>query len=185
MTRRRLFIVAIAMAALLVVFASLFLIGRYSVGREWDDKFPERPHTAQEIRGLVDNLYAYRETMVPSFVPQSGWENELCAADVAGALNFLLGEERFSTSVSAWWFSRVNEEHLEKVFDRSQDFAIQDGRVVETHDRSFWLSRILKTTGHNGQLTSDRLYVVGYHYQETRSDHRIMRRRLISTAISC
>jgi len=175
MTRRRLFGAAIAIAALCVVVAVLFAMGRTSVKNEWAVKFPKQPHTAREIRGLVDNLYQYHENMIPSFVPQSGWEDELCAADVSGAVNFLLGEERLDTSVPAWLFSQVHAKHLNKVYDRSEDFAIKEGiRVVETRDRTFWLSRILETVGHGAKLTSDRLYIMGYHYQETQSDHRII-----------
>ncbi|MBU1177794.1 CHAP domain-containing protein [Patescibacteria group bacterium] len=173
-------IVGIAMVVFVVLglvcgglFGTLFWLGKREVEREWASKLSQTPRAPAEIRGLIDNLYHFRKEVVPSFVPQSGWDDELCAANVVGAVNFILGEERLKVA-AAWKFSRANQDRLRLVYDRTQDFKVEGQRVVEKKDRIFWLSRLLATHGRNGRLTSTRLYVIGYHYRQTRSDRLII-----------
>ena len=164
-------------AIILIILGSSALVFQSAKSRvveEWETKV-NHPRSPEDIRGLVDSLMQYRHDPVPSAVPQSGWDNQLCAANAINMINFLLGEERLDMS-SAWEFARVNEENLELVWDRvaMDDFEEEGGQIIETFDRGFWLSRILETTGRKKELSSDRLYVLGYHYVHTNSDGPIL-----------
>ncbi len=158
---------------LILILSIAYHVGNKDAVAEWESKFPQEKRIAAEIRGLVDNMVRLRYQNVPAFVPQYLWDKEMCAANVVNATNMILGEERLK-SVAAWKFSRVNKKHLHKVYDRSSDFRIKGNRIVEIRERNFWLSRILQTSGHGQALTSDRLYIVGYHYGFTRSDSKII-----------
>ena len=150
-----------------------FAAARAKAEQEWNSKMPNEPRSSAEVRGLVNGLYQLRDEVTPAFVPRSGWDNVLCAAAVIEATNFILGEQRLDMA-SAWEFSTVNSDQISLVWEREQDFKVVEGRIVETKDRGFWLSKILELDGPKGSMTSDRLYVVGYHYHETLSDGHIL-----------
>lgn len=179
MSRQRKIVVisVVSLLSILIILTLTFSIsncvGKKNATSEWNDKFPQEKRSAAEIRGLVENMVRLRYQNVPAFVPQYLWDKEYCAANVVNATNMILGEKRLK-SVAAWKFSRVNKKHLRKVYDRSRDFRIKGKRIIEIKERSFWLSQILKTTGKGKLLTSDRLYIVGYHYGFTRSDNKII-----------
>ena len=151
--RRVLIVVSAAALFLAAVLLGAFLLGRHAVVSEEASKWPKTPRTMTDVRGLIDNIVSFRQETIPAFVPQSGWDDELCAANIVGAVNWLLGEKRLKDA-SAWMFSAVNKEKLRLIHDRSQDFQIQDNKVVEIRDSAVWLSRIVSTVGHNGALTS-------------------------------
>lgn len=181
--------------ALLTVLAAMFvgcefLRGRSATQAEWTKKFPAKRRSPAAVRGLCNNMIKFRNQTVPAFVPMSAWDDEVCAANVIGAVNFLLGQEVLTMS-TAWEFSRVNADKIRLVFDRRsapyEDFEVleENGkkRIREKpgedaqgkkHDRAFYLSSKLKMDRSNGKATSDRLYIIGYHYQRTQSDHKIL-----------
>ncbi len=166
-------LIAILIGTLVLVAGIVFVKESAQTKHEWASKMPDAPRSMKEVRGLVDNLIRYRRDPVPSFVPQAGWDNQLCSANIIGAVNFLMGEDLL-TMAKAWEFSQTNADRIVTVYDRSRDFEEKDGRIIEMQDRDFWLSRILTLQGRNGSRTSDRLYVVGYHYHHTESDAAIL-----------
>ena len=162
------------LASFIFAFATYFR-GYKSVEEEWNSKLPETKRPPEVIRALIDNMYAYKNDLVPSFVPQSGWDNQLCAANIVGAVNFILGKEILKMA-PAWKFSAENSANLSLVYKREKDFVIDEtaGTITETKDRVFWLSSILKTVGQDNSLTSDRIYIVGYRYNQTLSNRSII-----------
>ncbi|EKD32699.1 MAG: Trypanothione synthetase protein [uncultured bacterium] len=141
--------------------------------KEWEAKFPKTPRTPEERRALLESLYTYRHDTIPAFVPLHGWDNEYCALNVENAINFILGEKKIKDA-AAWKFGEVNSETVRLVYERGDDFEIKGNQIIEVRDRTFWLSNVLETVGHEDQLTSDRMYVVGYHYKRTRHDSEII-----------
>ena len=137
------------------------MIARKTTHSEWESKL--QPHTPAEVRGLVDAMTKFSNE-APNFLPLSALDDEVCAAAVTNAVNFILGKE-FLQSAPAWLYSRVNADKLEKVYDRSHDFEIQGESVVETFDRGFRLSNLLEPQG---------MYILGYHYRETQADPKII-----------
>lgn len=133
-----------------------------------------RKHSPEDMRGLVDNLMKFRKDLVPAFLPQYLWGEEYCAATVITAVNFITGK-RTLAEAAAWKFSRVNTDRVTQVYSRpADDFewkTLDDGthQLQERFDRPIWLSRVLPLV--NG--TTDRLYVVGYHYSQTRNDEKL------------
>lgn len=174
--RRTLLIVIPIVASTGSAVVTAFIGGRRSAEQELHRKWPAVPRSMADVRGLLDNLYAFRYESIPAFVPQSGWDDDLCAANAIESINWILGEERLKI-VPAWEFERANTNQIRRVFDRERDFAIKDDHVIETTDRSLWISKLVGTTGKNNDLTSDRLYIIGYHYRETRSDAKIIAMR--------
>ncbi len=160
---------------LALVIGIAFHYGSADARAEWKARMPAAARSARELRGLVDNMIRFRHETVPAFVPMSSWDDEVCAANIEGAINLLLGEERFRTA-PAWLFEKVNAGEVRRVYDRSQDFKIDrsGGKITEARDRRVWLSRIVETIGHNSDLTTDRLYVVGYRYRYTVSNDKII-----------
>ncbi|NQV00271.1 MAG: CHAP domain-containing protein [Parcubacteria group bacterium] len=161
---------------LTIVFAFLtitFHLAKVGVNEEWEQKFPSEIRTENDMRGIVDNMYHYQDEVVPTFIPQATWDDELCAANIVNGTNYILGEKRLKVA-PAWLFSQVNEDELRLVYQRTDDFAVRNGRIVERNDRSFRLAKLLKTVGTGSALTSDRLYIIGYHYRYTRSDKLII-----------
>lgn len=163
MTSRRKLLVIIAsfFVVLGVVFLTLFLVARSATTTEWQSRLT--PRTPAERRGLVEAMTKFASEP-PNFLPLSSLDDEVCAAAVVNAVNFILGED-YLTSSPAWLFSKTNADKVTKIYDRSEDFEIRDGRIVETRDRGFRLSQLLSPNG---------LYVLGYHYHETQSDHKII-----------
>ena len=163
MNRRTKVVLSLVVVAVLLL-SSLpicFLLGRASTEREWSRKV--QPHTPEEMRGLVNAMTKF-VSEPPNFLPLSAFDDEVCAASITNAVNFILGEERL-ISAPAWLFSKVNAEKLKFVYDRSQDFEIVDGRIIENKDRGFSLTKLLDPSG---------IYILGYHYRETRSDAKII-----------
>ena len=148
-------------------------MAKRSINKEWEEKVSKK-RTPEEVRGLLDSIVKHRRMNVPAFVPQNMWHREMCAAAIVNAVNFFLGEERLKMS-AAWNFYQANKEQLELVYKRTEDFKIVGNQIIETYDRPFYLSEILKSDGEKRNLTSNRLYVIGYHYHETRSDESIIR----------
>ncbi|KKR04594.1 MAG: hypothetical protein UT32_C0028G0031 [Parcubacteria group bacterium GW2011_GWC2_39_14] len=138
-----------------------FFLGRANTEREWSRKL--QPHTPVEMRGLVNAMSKYASEP-PNFLPLSTLDDEVCAAAVTNAVNYIVGEERLE-STSAWLYSKVNAAKLQVVYDRSKDFQIQDNKIVEVKDRGFNLTQLLDPSG---------IYILGYHYRQTRSDHKIL-----------
>lgn len=151
-------------------------LGRQTVEKEWQSKFPEAPRARTDVRGLINNMVSYRHETIPAFIPQAGWDEELCAANVEGAVNLLLGEDKLRPA-KAWEFAQVNRDKIKLVYERERDFAIENGAIVEKIDSRIWLAKILSLVGEPGNRTSDRLYVVGYHYHFTHSDSKIIEAR--------
>lgn len=162
-TRRKKLLAVIAGIFVLfaIIFVVLFLVARHATQDEWSEKL--QPRTPAEIRGLVDAMTRFTSEP-PNFLPLSALDDEVCAAAVANAVNFILGEERLQ-SAPAWLFSQVNAEVLTERFNRSADFEIDDDRIIETFDRGFRLSEMLSPGG---------LYILGYHYRETQADDKII-----------
>lgn len=144
-----------------IAFLVLFFVARSASQSEWDEKL--QPRTLAEMRGLVNAMTKF-SSEAPNFLPLSTLDDEVCAAAVVNAVNFILGEEKLK-SAPAWLFSKENAEQLTPVYNREGDFKIEDGRIVEIKDTGFQLSQMLKPGG---------LYVLGYHYIETVSDHKII-----------
>lgn len=145
--------------------------------RQYKALVPNKQRTPAEMRGLVEQLLELRREIVPAFVPQNLWDEEMCDATVVTAVNAIVGTELLKTG-PAWLFGRDNAEKLELVFDRSEDFELTTNgggkpRVVERVNTGFKLSSLLEHRVAAGGGTTDRLYVIGYHYSHTRSDTRI------------
>lgn len=170
--RRKIWVgsVSIAIMGLLLVGSAgvVFLCGRSLTQQEWERKL--KPRTPAEIRGIMEALSENPQDP-PNFVPQSMLDDEVCSAAVTNAINFTLGKEHLEIA-PAWLFSKANAGKIvaKMVFDRKADFEVVQGEdgeshIVETFDRSFRLSAILDPT---------RIYVMGYHYHQTASDHKIL-----------
>jgi len=144
-----------------LVFLILFLVARSATISDWDEKIT--PRTPAEMRGLVDAMTKF-SSEPPNFLPLSALDDEVCAAAVVNAVNFVLGEEKLK-SAPAWSFSKKNDGQIKTVYDRSQDFEIHEGRIVEIKDTGFRLSSMLDPGG---------IYILGYHYIETISDPKII-----------
>lgn len=147
---------------LMFILGLAFLLGRNSTQSEWEAKVSGLRQPA-EMRGLLSSLADFRSD-APNFLPQSSLDDEVCAAAITNAVNFILGEDRLK-SVPAWTYSRENAEHVEKIYNRQDDFEIQGDKVVEVRNRGFSLTRILDPAG---------LYILAYHYRDTRSDAKIV-----------
>ncbi|NQT50195.1 CHAP domain-containing protein [Candidatus Kuenenbacteria bacterium] len=160
-------VAAAIIAVVILGFLALYLLGRSSTNREWQNKVQER--TPAEIRGLMQAMVESPEN-TPNFVPQSMLDDEVCSAAVCNAINFTVGKELLKCG-AAWRFSKTNDQVIAKtVYDRSKDFSIEtneDGtrRIVENFDRNFWLDSILDPS---------KMYVVGYHYHNTVHDEEIL-----------
>ncbi|MCX6780720.1 MAG: CHAP domain-containing protein, partial [Candidatus Magasanikbacteria bacterium] len=141
---------------------------------QYDAIVRDTQRSPADMRGLVDNMINLRGEFVPAFLPQAAWDQTMCAGTVETAVNMIAGTELLKNS-TAWNFSQVNAAALKPIFDRHQDFkfVIEDDvpRLEETHDSSFQLSALLRHKLVGG--TSDRLYVIGYHYHQTHSDRKI------------
>lgn len=179
MTRRaRIRRAAIGLGALIgFVFCLLynaFQIERCEREEEWRRKLPANPRSMVEVSSARRGMICFRREGTPIFLPQSMWDNSACAAAIVQAVNFLLGRDEFLRTADAWEFSYVNRTRLRQVYDRSEDFAVKGEHVVEIRDRRFWLSRQLHMDRRGREPTTDRLYVIGYHYHETRSDPLIV-----------
>ncbi len=170
----RLCLVACVLAGivLLTVYTG-YRLGKSEIEEEWDEKVAGR-RSPEEMRGLIDNMIYYRDVYVPKFIPMGLWDDELCAAAVINAASYIIGEEVLKTT-SAWTFSQVNKDKIKLMYDRSEDFEIQGNKIVELKDSSVCLSCLLHTVGRGLELTQDAIYIVGYHYKETRSDRIILR----------
>lgn len=70
-----------------------FIHARSAIEEEWNRKMPQEPRSPEVVRGLLDSMMAYPEDHL-SFLPQSAWDNDVCAGNVISAVNFLLGERR-------------------------------------------------------------------------------------------
>ncbi len=140
---------------------------------EWASKVPDAQRSAKDIRSIMDNMIRYRSSGAPSFMAQSLWDDAMCAEAVVKAGNFILGKNLLK-SVPAWHFYAENKEHLVTVYDRSKDFNIRDGHIVEIKDRSFQLSKLVELIGEVPNRSSKKMYVIGYRYHETQSDPLIL-----------
>lgn len=149
------------LAFLGALFLIFFLVARSASQSEWDEKLQER--TPAEMRGLVNAMTRFASEP-PNFLPLSALDDEVCAAAVVNAVNFILGEEKLK-SAPAWMFSKENTDQVTTVYDREEDFEIKDGRIIEIKDTGFQLSKMLDPGG---------MYILGYHYIETVSDHKII-----------
>jgi len=171
------------MRSIAAVFGAMLMFGlalypfyrheRSRTAQEWTEKMPRQPRSPAEVQGIRLNMIRLRDLGVPVFLPQSMWDNRACAAAIVQLVNFLLGESRLLVD-DAWKFSRTNARFLHLVFRRDDQFRAENGRIIETHDRGFWLSNILHMVGERPNRTTDRLYIVGYHYHATRSDRAIL-----------
>lgn len=169
-------------AALTIPLYIGFRRDRARLTSEWMVKVtiqPRRDPATQ--RGLLTGLMnTTNAAQVPSFLPESMIDNVACGAAVCDAVNFIVGGQRLLQSADAWRFAQVNAAQLETVYDRPTrypgDFEIDRTRnqIIERYDRRIWLSRIVGTVGQGATLTSDGIYVVGYHYHETQSDAAIL-----------
>lgn len=166
MTKRRKVVLGVSgvLAILGLSFFICFLIASHATKAEWQSRLGQRTTVEQRsILNAIKNFYA--EPL--NFLPLSGLDNEMCAAAVVNAVNFILGKDRLKP-VSAWLFGRDNAQNLELIYDRSKDFAIMSGRVVKRVDRRLKIEELIKDDG---------IYVLGYHYKETGSDAKIIAAR--------
>lgn len=154
----------------MVGFVTSYILASKAVSAEWDHKVQPR---SMDVRwGVIQAIAACADpdddscTDMPNFLPQSLWDNEACAALVRNTLNFAFGEEILNNA-NAWQFSDRNAEHLTLVYDRSHDFHIDYEliKVLEDRDSGFRLSKL---------LSPRHVYILGYHYHETRSDPKII-----------
>ena len=159
--KRWLLAILAVFAFLSIAFLLLFLVARSATQAEWDATQTGR--TPAMVRGLVDAMTKYSSEPA-NVLPLSAQDDEVCAAAVVNAVNFILGEEKLK-SAPAWSFSQKNAEQLERVYNREDDFKIENGRIVEIKDTGFQLSKMLDPGG---------LYILGYHYIQTVSDHKII-----------
>jgi hypothetical protein len=144
--------------------------------REYDRIVTDVQRSAEDMRGLVDNLVKFHKDFVPAFLPQHLWCDEFCAASVVTAVNFTTGKKILKEG-PAWMLSRVNKENLTEVYSRpNEDFAwetIADGthQLKENFDRPIWLSNVLREHMVNG--TTNKLFIVGYHYSLTHNAEKV------------
>lgn len=151
-----------------------FSCGKSAAEFEWQAKMPQERRSPSEMRGILESMLATRNlTAPPAFIPFSMWDDEVCAAAVVNAVNFILGEERLKVA-PAWLFSRVNRDALQLTWDRRANFAIQGERVVEKYDRPIWLASLLRMAGAKPHRTAAALYIVGYLYRHTSSHELIV-----------
>lgn len=169
-----------ALASLLFLFLG-YRRERSRLTSEWTVKVTIQPRRdPATIRGLLEGLIEHRSEPAPSFLPESMIDNVACAAAICDAVNFIVGGQRLLRSADAWRFVQVNAAQLEMVYDRPTrypgDFEVDrvHNRIIEHYDRRIWLSRIVGTVGRGAALTSDGIYLVGYHYRETQSDAAIL-----------
>ncbi len=66
-----------------------FVSCRTAIENEWQYKMADGPRSMSQIRGLIDNMYTYRNSTMPAFVPRSGWDDGLCAANIITAITHL------------------------------------------------------------------------------------------------
>lgn len=161
--------------AILATLSFLFISARGAVVDEWHAKIGVAPRSPEVIRGLLSSMIDHPDSH-PSFLPHSAWDNDVCAGNVIGAVNFLLGQE-WLIDAPAWFFEKANAGKVDRLYAREQDFAEEDGRIIELYDRGFGLSGILDMIGSNGNRTAGRMYLIGYHYRETQSDQAILASR--------
>ena len=166
--RRRLIVLSISACFTLASFVSMYVLARNARSSEWSEKV--QPHDMSERWGIILALSECldpendRCRHMPNFIPQSLWDNEACAALVHNTLNFIFGEDVFANA-NAWTFAKVNEDLMTLVYDRQHDFEIDGDRIKEIKDGGFVLSKL---------LSRDDVYVIGYHYHDTRSDTKII-----------
>lgn len=167
---------AVSVLALMVfilpggLLCSGYYLGKRATQNEWSDKTPGTRRLQSETRGLMEGMVKYREVGAPSFVPQSAWDDAVCAANIINAVNFLVGEPLLNMS-PAWLFSKVNADGVNLVYDRHTDFEVKEGRLIEKYDRGFSLTKILRGVNQDkSRPLMDRIYVIGYRYTGTRVD---------------
>lgn len=171
---------AVSMLALVMLvlpgglLCSGYHLGKRATEQEWDAKMPGGRRLQAETRGLMESMVKYREVGAPSFVPQSAWDDAVCAANIINAVNFLVGEPLLNMS-PAWLFSKVNADRVNLVYDRHTDFEVKEGRLIEKYDRGFSLTKILRGVNPDkSRPLMDRMYVIGYRYTGTRVDSAML-----------
>lgn len=175
MARRISILLGILLSAVFLVVVWAFSCGWSATNEAWRAEITGKPRPPAQMRGILTSMLAARKVAAPpAFIPMSMWDDDVCAAAVVNAVNFIAGDERLKVA-PAWMFSRANADALTVVYSREQDFAIKDGRVVETHDRPIWLSSKMRMAGEKPQRTAAALYIVGYLYHQTRSHELIAR----------
>lgn len=160
-----------ALALFWIAQMATFVSARNQISQEWDARMADGPRTPAEIRALLESIR--EDGQHPKFVPDSLVDNSVCAGNIVSAVNFILGEERL-TSTSAWTFEQENEDLVERIFARQSDFEIINGAITEIHDQGFNLDGILDMVGEGDERNVGRVYVVGYHYRDTLSDPTIL-----------
>lgn len=156
------------------LLCSGYYLGQRAAQQEWESKMPGTRRLQTETRGLMENMVKYRELGVPAFVPQSAWDDAVCAANIINAVNFLAGESLLNMS-PAWLFSKANADRVNLVYDRHGDFQIKEGRLIEKYDRGFSLTKILRGVNPDkSRPLMDRIYVIGYRYTGTRVDSAML-----------
>lgn len=176
MSKRNNILVAVSVVLTLVI--TYGIIAKWAGNRntrQYESVVTGSQRSAEDMRGLQTNLVKFRKDFVPAFLPQHLWGQELCSAVVVTAVNFITGKPTLKDG-PAWKFSRVNAGRIKEVYSRpfETDFkwkTLNDGshQLTEVFDRPIWLSKVLPMV--NG--TTDRLYVVGYHYSLTQNDEKL------------
>ncbi len=164
--RNAIFVTGIFATSVVMVLVTIFCVARHHVEEEWGSKFPLSPRAPVEVRSLLDSLVDRPGNgPVPAFIPQSMWDNERCASAVIQAANFILGRQKLEVTV-AWRFGQDNADDLRKVFDRTKDFSTStEDKIKELVPFDSDLSKV---------LSSSRLYVAGYHFQQSRMDPQVL-----------
>lgn len=167
--------------ALVIVFGFVMFYGfiAWRAGvrnqHEYDRIVTGTWRSAEDMRGLVDNLVKFRKDFVPAFLPEHLWDEEFCAATVVTAVNFIAGK-KILNEAPAWKLSRTNT-ILNEVYSRpNEDFTWEtaaDGThlLKENFDRPIWLSNVLREHMVNG--TTKKLFLVGYHYNMTQNAEKV------------
>jgi len=173
---------------------------------DYNERFEEyretfiQPRSSHEARAILDYLLDHPEVHAP-FVPKVSWDSAFCAANVTGALNFLVGNDRF-TEGQAWTVDRIygpegtgdltrvwtaNPENFEEV--SVEDIFSENTYLRPTEDYEgarpldeLGVNFLLDHTGvpiqdENGQYMIDGIYIAGYHYQGTGADSAIEEER--------
>lgn len=155
----------------MLTFVGMYYTSAKHLERQWDAV--NSPRSMDEAWGVIDALARCLDpdtrecrSVMPNFIPPSLWDNEACAALVRNTLNYALGADVF-LNAPAWTFAEVNQNRMTLVYNREHDFRKNVGNksIVEHTDSGFQLSRL---------LSRNHLYVLGYHYQFTRSDPKII-----------
>lgn len=176
---------AILLALIAVLMVSIALVvpfkrERRARAREWAEKVTfQQPRPPAEIRGLQEAMIrSWTPGVSWAAIPPSMWDNSACAAAVIQMVNFLRRDD-FLRVTDAWKFELDNPGRVTRIYDRDADFQVQNGRIVETYDRTVWFSMMTRfqTVGMRESRTSARMYVLGYRYHETRADPAILAAR--------